>query len=114
MLWYTNQERMTFQGTATCLAMTDAHLCKRILEVACGPGLHSETIAMGYLQPGARLVSCDFSKEMVKNMKKRFEASDFAKLGSVQIDDETDYVQDAGMTFDLPEAGENEKLVVGC
>ena len=47
--WYSQFEYNTLQSTTTCLAMTEAYKCRSILEVACGPGLHSEFIAKNYL-----------------------------------------------------------------
>jgi len=64
--WYEKFEKFALQGTVTCLSMTNAANCKSILEVGCGPGLHSEFIAKNYLQKGGLLVSCDFSAEMIK------------------------------------------------
>ena len=48
--------------------MTESCSADAILEVGCGPGLHSEFIARNYLKEGGVLVSCDFSKEMVAAM----------------------------------------------
>lgn len=70
--WYTHFELYSLQGTVTCLAMTNAISAKAILEVACGPGLHSEFIAKNYLQKGSLLVSCDFSDEMIKRVNERY------------------------------------------
>ena len=64
--WYSQFEAFTFQGTSTCLAMTKAHTAKSILEVGCGTGHHSQLIAKSILARGSRLISCDFSTEMVK------------------------------------------------
>jgi cyclopropane fatty-acyl-phospholipid synthase-like methyltransferase len=49
--------------------MTDAWNRDSILEVGCGPGLHSEFIAKNYLKSDSTLVSCDFSPQMVLAMK---------------------------------------------
>jgi len=59
--------------------MTDSCNAGAILEVGCGPGLHSEFIARNYLKEGGLLVSCDFAKEMVLAMKERYQESDFSK-----------------------------------
>jgi len=57
------------QGTVTCAYMANTINCKRIIEVACGPGFNSSVLASSYLgsrfNKGAALVSCDFSKEMI-------------------------------------------------
>ena len=76
--WYSQFERFAVQSTTTCLEMTDARYCGRVLEVACGTGTHSEVIAKGFMASnGAVLVSSDFSKEMVSKLKERFEKSDY-------------------------------------
>jgi trans-aconitate methyltransferase len=67
--WYKRFEQYSLQSTVTCLAMTDAWNCDSILEVGCGPGLHSEFIAKNYLKSDSTLVSCDFSPQMVLAMK---------------------------------------------
>jgi len=40
--WYAKFEHYAFQGTVTCCTMVDSHQKKRVLEVGCGPGFHSE------------------------------------------------------------------------
>ena len=86
--WYTTIEHKTFQGTITCLNMVDSLNSKRIIEVGCGPGLHSQLIAKSFMSKGSLLVSCDFSTEMVNKMKARYAASDLSKEGiSVQFDE---------------------------
>ena len=77
--WYKRHEQFSLQSTVTCLAMTESCNAGAILEVGCGPGLHSEFIARNYLKEGGVLVSCDFSKEMVVAMKDRYSESDFTK-----------------------------------
>ena len=82
------------QSTTTCLEMTKARSCKTVLEVGCGPGLHSEVIATSFLRnDGAVLVSSDFSNEMIGMLKQRFDKSDFTLVDGNKclIDDETDY-----------------------
>lgn len=74
--------------------MTDAWNCDSILEVGCGPGLHSEFIAKNYLKSDSTLVSCDFSPQMVLAMKQRYDRSEDNNQLKVQIDVETDYVND--------------------
>ena len=53
--------------------MADVANCNRVLEVACGPGKHSVLLASSFLKVGAMLVSCDFSAEMVKELKNNYE-----------------------------------------
>lgn len=65
-----------------------------MIEVGCGPGLHSETISMAFLKGrGSVLVSCDFSKAMVSMMQQRYGSSKFVEIAEnkVIIDSETDY-----------------------
>lgn len=57
--------------------MAEVNRAKRTLEVACGSGRHSNLLASEYVQPGCVLVSCDFSAEMVKMMKMKYESDDF-------------------------------------
>jgi len=59
--------------------MANIHSSKRILEVACGPGSHSVMLASSFIpkDTGAVLVSCDFSRNMVKKLKKNYQKSDF-------------------------------------
>jgi len=40
----------------------------RVIDVACGPGKHSLILASNFLKKDGVLVSCDFSKEMVKKL----------------------------------------------
>ena len=83
--WYSKFEYYSFQGTVTCLNMVDSFNSKRVLEVGCGPGLHSELIAKSFINDGALLVSCDFSPEMVKMMKERYADSGFTKEEGVSV-----------------------------
>jgi ubiquinone/menaquinone biosynthesis C-methylase UbiE len=61
------------QGFTTLAVHTKAHSRKRILEVACGSGLHTLFFAKTMLQRGAVVVSTDISEEMIKLAKNRFE-----------------------------------------
>lgn len=61
------------QGFITLAVHTRAHSRKRILEVACGSGMHTMYLAKTMLQRGAVVVSTDISEEMIKMSKKRFE-----------------------------------------
>ena len=93
-----------------------------VIEVACGPGLHSETLARSFLKGnGSVLVSCDFSSEMVSTMKQRYSTSDFTKIegNKVVMNTETDYASLEGnekvdMERIMTENGPFKKLVYGC
>ena len=61
------------QGFTTLAVHTKAHSRKRILEVACGSGMHTLYFAKTMLQRGAVVVSTDISEEMIKMSKNRFE-----------------------------------------
>lgn len=113
--WYMQFETYSFQGTMTCLAMTNAQACKSVLEVACSSGHHSEIIAKAFLSPGARLVSCDFSHNFVELMKERYQNSEFTKIpaNSVHVD-MRDFVSDSKLMADLPQPKGNERHVYGC
>ena len=119
--WYANAvERFSGQSLVTCLEMTDVRSQDRVLEVACGPGLHSETIAKGYLKKGGSLlVSCDFSKEMVTKTKERFANSEFITIPGCKaiIDNETDYVvakKGHKMNVDEQVGSIENRAVFGC
>jgi ubiquinone/menaquinone biosynthesis C-methylase UbiE len=45
----------------TCAAMTNLYDSDKVLEVACGPGFHTEILATSFIKKGAILVSCDIS-----------------------------------------------------
>ena len=48
-----------------------------VIEVGCGPGLHSETIATAFLKgEGSVLVSCDFSSNMISMLNERYTSPD--------------------------------------
>jgi ubiquinone/menaquinone biosynthesis C-methylase UbiE len=61
------------QPFTTLAVHTAAHQRKRILEVACGSGMHSLYLAKTMLARGSALVSCDISEEMIKLTKSKFE-----------------------------------------
>jgi ubiquinone/menaquinone biosynthesis C-methylase UbiE len=112
--WYRQFEQFSVQSTITCCAMTNSSQADAILEVGAGPGLHCEFIAKSYLKPGAILVSCDLSTEMIKCMESRFATSDFLqyKDASVHFDAETDYPADSTLKWngDRPQG----RHVFGC
>ena len=60
--WYAKTvEKFTLQSTITCAVMTNMMEADRVLEVACGPGLHSLHLSSQFLKKGGVLVSCDYS-----------------------------------------------------
>lgn len=69
-----------------------------MLEVGCGPGKHSTTLATSFLKRGGVLVSCDYSKNMVDNVIERYNS------------DDTDYSLVKGNKF----VGETEKDYTEC
>jgi len=48
----------------------------RVIDIACGPGKHSLMLASNFLKKGGVLVSCDFSKEMVKKLEHNYIGTD--------------------------------------
>jgi len=81
------------------VVLTNAQNCQGpILEVGCGPGMQSESIAKAFLNGEGRvLVSCDFSKAMVTRMKERYAQSSFGQQpgNKAVIDNETEYANPA-------------------
>jgi len=114
--WYAPFEPYAIQSTVTCLAMAKASESKRILEVACGSGVHSEFIAKNYLQEGALLVSCDFSNSMVEMLKAQYDKSVFTKMPDCKFscDLETDFVSNENAVAELPQPALKERQVFGC
>ena len=50
--WYEEtMELSTWQGTVTCALMAQLPSADIALEVGCGPGKHSQQLAMTYLKP---------------------------------------------------------------
>ena len=60
------------QPFTTLCVHSGSYARKRILEVACGSGLHTLNFAMTSLQRGSVLVSTDISEEMMKFTKQKF------------------------------------------
>ena len=92
----TAEEVNTYQGASTCFSMVNNCVPgHRILEVGCGTGFSSMIFASVLLQEKGVLVATDFSPEMVKHIKTRFENSFFAKADGnhVVVDAETDNTQ---------------------
>lgn len=93
-----------------------------VIEVGCGPGLHSETLARSFLRgSGSTLVSCDFSQAMVQKMEQRYAQSDYKRLdgNKVTIDLATDYASventdRVDLARIMQENQPYDKLVYGC
>lgn len=95
--WYENLiEKSTLQGTITCAVMTNMYDRDRVLEVACGPGMHSLHLAQAFLKQKGVLVSCDYSGSMVKRVHENYsqEENDYVKVPGNKyfVDTETDYL----------------------
>ena len=129
--WYAdNVEISSTQGIVTCAVMTNMQQAKRSIEVGCGPGKHSLVLASTFLRnDGGVLVSCDYSKDMVKLIKQNFDAgfTDYThvKGNKYLIDTETDYLEFADDTNKqlkntcdiekiVSEQGDFRKFVLGC
>lgn len=75
--WYMkNIELYSYQSWVYCAALSNLKDKDRVLEVACGPGKHSTTLAMHFLKRGGVLVSCDFSKNMIDKLQARYQSDD--------------------------------------
>ncbi len=111
------------QPFTTLAVHTAAHQRKRILEVACGSGMHSLYLAKTMLARGSALVSCDISEEMIKLTKSKFEdpqseyfivpgnkasitVEELAPLGSHEFDLEQ-RLKSEGIT-------DKDRFVLGC
>lgn len=73
------QMLMTSQPFVTLCTHARVDQAKRILEVASGPGFHTQLLASTYLQRGGVVVACDFSSKMIEAMKRRFENPDLSE-----------------------------------
>jgi ubiquinone/menaquinone biosynthesis C-methylase UbiE len=84
-------ENFTSQGLVTAACMANIHTSKRTLEVACGPGSHSVMLATNFIpKDAAVLVSCDFSKNMMKKLKQNYSESDYVQAkGNLAVIDDT-------------------------
>jgi len=94
--WYNDDAQwFSLQGLITCVlagsVRDDGITPQRILEVACGPGLHSRLIAESFLRPnGGVLVSTDFSMNMLEYVKESYKGSDYSLVeGNKYLIDET-------------------------
>ena len=88
----------------TLCVQTKASQAKRILEVACGGGLHSLIFAKTILQKGSVLVSCDISESMMKLTKAKYEdvENNYSLISTNKYSITTDLVQPLGEhAFDL-------------
>jgi predicted O-methyltransferase YrrM len=72
--WYENEgpERSTLQAVTTLCTMVDSKNRKRLLEIACASGIHSQIISKNFMSQDSLLVSCDFAQVMVQKMKQRY------------------------------------------
>ena len=61
-----------FQGFSTLSILTKATSKKRILEVACGSGLHSMYFMKCFALPGSLLVATEISDQMLNIMDDKF------------------------------------------
>ena len=77
------------QAFTTLIVHSRVHTKKRILEVACGSGMHSLYLAKTMLQRGSALVCTDISDEMIRLMKDKFD------------DPESDYTVIPGNKYDI-------------
>jgi len=129
--WYAdNVEISSTQGIVTCAVMTNMHKAKRSIEVGCGPGRHSLVLASTFLRnDGGVLVSCDYSKDMVRMIKENFDGG-FADYTHVEgnkylVDTETDFLEFADDTNSklkntcdiekiVKDQGDFRKFVFGC
>jgi ubiquinone/menaquinone biosynthesis C-methylase UbiE len=94
----------------------------RILEVACGSGLHSLYLAKTMLRRGAALVSCDISEEMIRLAKGKFADPDaeYTVIPGNRADIEVEELAPLGkQDFDLEEhlkaggfSGEKDRMVL--
>ena len=103
------------QPFTTLAVQTGVHSKKRILEVACGSGMHSLFLAKTMLQRGGVLVSCDISDEMINLAKHKFEDQDIKAVIKAE-----ELVPVGQQDFDLErflrdqEVGESDRMVLGC
>lgn len=92
---------------------------KRILEVACGSGLHTQFLAKTMLQRGGVLVSTDISEEMIKLLQLKFmRDKDYESIKGNHFDIKVEEIQT--QNFDLEAYLSkmdfdplNERLVLG-
>ena len=126
-LYPQNAELKTIQGTITCAIMTKMNTVDRTIEVGCGPGRHSVTLASNFLRQNGVLVSCDISSEMVKSLDENYKSSDFGQVlgNKFSIDTETDYlsftddqnlnlVRNCNLDKIISDHGNFKKFVYGC
>ena len=119
---YAKVELANFQGGYSTFVLSNSQKPgARVCEVGCGSGTGSEIISSAVLsrQGSPVLVVSDFSGEMVRMTKQRFEDSDFALVpaNKVVIDAETDYVNNGekiNLDQIVADQGEFRKMVFGC
>ena len=76
--------------------MTNMYDRDRVLEVGCGPGMHSLHLAQAFLKQKGVLVSCDYSGDMVKRVHENYsqKENDYVEVPGNKyfVDTETDYL----------------------
>ena len=82
--------------------MVNAVQATTILEVGCGSGMHSESIAKNYLRKGALLVSCDVSTSMLQQMSERYLSSDVVTIKTGCLSNTRSFF--AGISLMFPQA----------
>ena len=121
--WYSRQQRYELPSIVSCIELTDlSSKTGPVIEVGCGTGLHSETIAKAFLGcSGSVLVACDFSKAMVNLMQDRFAQSSFTREAGhkVVMNCQTDFADPTNsdvvdLERILQENAPFDKLVYGC
>ena len=96
--WYANNiELYSYQSWIYCAALADIKDKDTVLEVGCGPGKHSTTLAQYFLKPGGVLVSCDYSKNMIDKVAECYNSdeTEFAlvKGNKFVVEKERDYTE---------------------
>lgn len=108
------------QAFTTLIVHSRVHTKKRILEVACGSGMHSLYLAKTMLQRGSALVCTDISDEMIRLMKDKFDdpESDYTVIPGNKYDIKDEELIPLGQqTFDLEERikiSSKDRFVLGC
>ena len=74
------------QGFTTLAVHTGVHKRKRILEVACGSGLHSLYLAKTMVSKDSLFVCTDISDKMIDLAKAKFEDPDFLAVPGNRAD----------------------------
>jgi len=124
--WYNDSPQwFSLQGIMTCIIASsfrdDGKTPQQILEVACGPGLHSRMMAESLLRPdGGVLVSTDFSRNMIGFVKQSYKDSDYSlvKGNKYLIDEAFDFCESSSEKCDIKSIinsqGDFRKFVYAC